>query len=70
MKKLSKQKYDFYIVGDVNVDAIQCNELANISSFIDMMASNFAINLINKATRFPRGAQPGSPSLLDQFLHE
>ena len=67
MKMLTKEKQKFYIVGDVNADVFRWEEFYNISSFIDMMASNSAINLINKPTRFPRGKQPGSPALLDHF---
>ena len=67
MKKLTKEKVKFYIVGDVNADVFRWEEFYNTSSFIDMMASNSAINLINKPTRFPRGKQPGSPALLDHF---
>ena len=65
MVKLNNKKADFYIAGDFNINALKYDEMPNAKSFIDMMYANSAINLINKPTRFPRGAQSGSPSLLD-----
>ena len=38
-----------------------------ILGFIQIMDSNLTVNLINKPTRFPRGNQSGTPSILDHF---
>ena len=52
---------------DFNINTLLYNTSPNVNQFIDMMYSHTSVNLINKPTRFPRGAQFGSPSLLDHF---
>ena len=67
LAKLNFKNSDYYLIGDFNVDSLSYDEVYNVKDFIDMMHSYSVINLINKPTRFPQGAQPGSPSLLDHF---
>ena len=42
----------------------------NIKSFVDMMHSHSAVNLINLPTWFPRGQQPGAPSPIRSLLYK
>ena len=67
MSKLNCSNSNFYIFGDFNVNCLRYNEIPNIRSFVDMMHSNSAVNLVNKPTWYPIGAQRGRPSLLDHF---
>ena len=67
MSKLSSGNSNYYIFGDFNVNSLLYSKVFNITSFVDMMHSHSAVNLINKPTWFPRGNQPGAPSLLDHF---
>ena len=67
MSRLNQKNSDFYIVGDFNCNVLKYDEIPNVKSFIEMMYSNSAVNLVNKPTRFPRGDQWGTPSLLDHF---
>ena len=67
LSKLNQSNSDFYIVGDFNCNTLKYDELPNVKSFLDMMHSNSAVNLVNKPTRFPRGDQWGSPYVLDHF---
>ena len=67
MAKMNRTKSKYYIFGDFNINCLQYNDVHNIKSFVDMMHSHSAVNLINRPTRFPRGRQPGAPSLLDHF---
>ena len=67
MTKLNASNTNYYLIGDFNVNSLLYNDKPNIKSFIDMMHANFAVNLINKPTRFPRERQYGSPSILDHF---
>ena len=64
VRKLNSEKNNFYIFGDYNINLFD-TETYNISEFANTMFSHNVVNLINKATRFPIGAQWGSPSLLD-----
>ena len=57
MTKLNASNTNYYLIGDFNVNTLLYNDKPNIKSFIDMMHANFAFNLINKPTRFPRGRQ-------------
>ena len=54
-------------IGDFNVNCLLYDQVPNIKSFIDMMHSYSAVNLVNKPTWFPVGAQWGRPSVLDHF---
>ena len=67
--KLNNENANFYIAGDFNIDALKYGDssFANGNSFINMMHANSTVNFVNKPTWFPRGAQWGSPSLLDHF---
>ena len=67
LSKLNRKNTDFYIFGDFNCDTLRYEEFSTIKSFVDMMHSHSTVNLINKPTRFPRGDQSGSPSILDHF---
>lgn len=67
LRKIHLKKSDFYIFGDFNCNSLHYDQSTNIKSFVDMMHSQSCVNLINKPTRFPRGEQIGTPSLLDHF---
>ena len=67
MAKLNRSSSNYYIFGDFNVNSLRYNNVHNIKSFVDMMQSHSAVNLINLPTWFPRGQQPEAPSLLDHF---
>ena len=67
MAKLNRSNSNYYIFGDFNVNSLHYDNVYNIKSFVDMMYSHSAVNLINLPTWFPRGKQPGAPSLLDHF---
>ena len=54
-------------MGDFNINSLEYDDTYNIKDFIDMMYSYSTVNFINKPSRFPQGAQPGSPSILDHF---
>ena len=54
-------------MGDFNINSLQYDDFSNIKDFVDMFHSQSVVNLINKPTRFPIGAQLGSPTLLDHF---
>jgi len=65
--KLNQEKASFYIFGDYNINLIKTDQIHNISEFVNTMHSLGALNMVNKPTRFPRGAQLGAPSLLDHI---
>ena len=67
LNKLNRSRNSFFIMGDFNINSLQYDNLANIKDFFDMIHTNSTVNLINKPTRFPTGAQLGSPALLDHF---
>ena len=54
-------------MGDFNINSLHYDQFPCIRNFVDMIHSYSAVNLINKPTRFPVGAQLGSPTLLDHF---
>ena len=64
---LNRSESKYYLCGDFNVALQNIDDKANIEFFVNMMYSNYCVNMINKPTRFPRGAQPGGPSILDHF---
>ena len=67
LNKLNRERENFYIFGDYNINLFKTDQIYNISDFVNSMFSHGALNLINKPTRFPIGKQNGSPSLLDHF---
>ena len=67
INKLVREKANFYIFGDYNINLLKTDEKYNISEFVNSMHSHNALNMINKPTRFPIGNQNGSPSLLDHI---
>ena len=67
LNKLNREKANFYIFGDYNINLLKTDRIYNISEFVESMHSNGALNLVNKPTRFPIGAQRGGPSLLDHL---
>ena len=67
LSKLNSKKSNVYLFGDFNINSLKYEETYNVKSFIDTMHSYSLVNLINKPTWFPRGKQPGKPSLLDHF---
>ena len=54
------------LIGDINIDLLKYNS-NYIAEFINTMHSVTFTPVITKATRFPPGNSPGSPSLLDQI---
>ncbi len=54
-------------MGDFNINSLLYDQFTCIKNFVDMIHSHSTVNLINKPTRFPVGAQLGSPTLLDHF---
>ena len=67
INKLNREKANFYIFGDFNINLLKINDIHNISSFVNSMHSHNALNLVNLPTWFPRGNQPGNPSILDHL---
>ena len=67
LHKLNREKTNFYIFGDFNINLFLSKDSNNISDFVSSMHSHSASNLVNIATKFPRGKQHGSPSLLDHI---
>ena len=67
LSKLNIKNSNVYLFGDFNINSLKYDEEYNVKSFIDTVHSHSLVNLINKPTWFPRGKQPGSPSLLDHF---
>ena len=67
LHKLNRSKNSFFIMGDFNINSLHYDSFHNIKDFVDMVHTHSVVNLINKPTRFPIGAQLGSPALLDHF---
>ena len=67
IQKLNREKANYYILGDFNINLIKTDDEYNISDFVNTMHSLNALNLINIPTRFPQGRQNGNPSILDQL---
>ena len=67
LNKLNHERANFYIFVDYNINLIKTDDVHNISEFVNSMYSHSAVNLVNKPTRFPIGAQIGRPSLLDHL---
>ena len=67
LSSLNRSDTKYYLVGDFNVAVQDIDVQPNIEAFINMMFSNFCVNMINKPTRFPRGDQIARPSILDHF---
>ena len=67
INKLIREKANYYIFGDYNINLIKTDDVYNISEFVNTMHSLNSINFINSPTWFPRGNQPGNPSILDHF---
>ena len=57
LNKLNHERANFYIFGDYNINLIKTDDVHNISEFVNSMYSHSAVNLVNKPTRFPIGAQ-------------
>ena len=57
---------DVILMGDINIDLLKCNS-NYVAGFMNTMHSVTFTPVITKATRFPSGNSPGSPSLLDQI---
>ena len=67
LNKLNREKANFYIFGDYNINLLKTDQIYNITEFVNSMFSLGGLNMINKPTRFPIGNQHGSPSILDHF---
>ena len=67
LDKLNNSRNSFYLMGDFNLNALHYGQFSYVKDFLDMIHSHSVVNLINKPTRFPIGAQLGSPTLLDHF---
>ena len=67
LEKLDREKNSYFLMGDFNINSLLYDDNSNIRDFVNMIHSHSVVNLINKPTRFPIGAQLGSPTLLDHF---
>ena len=67
LKSLSNRKQHIYIVGDVNINFLKCNEHANTEDFLNMLYSN---NFLTKPTRLitkPTRLTDHSSTLIDHI---
>ena len=67
INKLKRERANYYIFGDYNINLLKTDEEYNISEFVNSMHSLNAMSMIDKPTRFPIGNQIGDPSLLDHL---
>ena len=68
INKLVREKANFYIFGDYNINLLKTDEKYNISEFVNSMHSHNALNMINKPTRFLIGNQKWVPVTFRSYL--
>ena len=65
LDKLSKENKDIMIMGDFNVNLINCNDGKNISNFFDTMLSHSFLPFITTSTRITRNTK----TLIDNIFY-
>ena len=65
LDKLSNENKDIMIMGDFNVNLINCNDDKNISNFLDTMLSHSFLPFITTPTRITRNTK----TLIDNIFY-
>ena len=67
LKKLNQSRTKYFVCGDFNINSMLWDKYPVISSYVDRVFAANARQIIDRPTRFPRGNQHGSPSLIDHL---